>query len=193
MEADREQTEIGVLDYLDRALGGPYANFVTTYRLGLLRDRPGEQQPVSNRFRASFHGSAGRSVAEMKPEPSRVQCANPKTIFEFVRVRICRKGLFSDPWYGGNRNKAGWRLLGHPGVWLEKQCRRKSLRGVGRQGRVIQSLADIELRTRKSFSMATMIRSTARLHHEPTPTSFWSEWDRWDRSSRRSSQKPDSK
>jgi len=29
-----------------------------------------------------------------------------------------------------------------------------------------------------------MIRSTARLHHEPTPTSFWSEWDRWDRSSR---------
>jgi gluconate 2-dehydrogenase gamma chain len=26
------------------------------------------------------------------------------------------EGLFADPIYGGNRNKAGWRMIGFPGV-----------------------------------------------------------------------------
>jgi gluconate 2-dehydrogenase gamma chain len=26
------------------------------------------------------------------------------------------EGMFSDPIYGGNRNKAGWRMLGFPGA-----------------------------------------------------------------------------
>ena len=26
------------------------------------------------------------------------------------------EGMFSDPIYGGNRNKAGWRMIGFPGV-----------------------------------------------------------------------------
>jgi gluconate 2-dehydrogenase gamma chain len=26
------------------------------------------------------------------------------------------EGMFSDPIYGGNRNKAGWHLIGFPGV-----------------------------------------------------------------------------
>jgi gluconate 2-dehydrogenase gamma chain len=26
------------------------------------------------------------------------------------------EGMFSDPIYGGNRDKAGWRLLGFPGA-----------------------------------------------------------------------------
>jgi hypothetical protein len=26
------------------------------------------------------------------------------------------EGMFSDPIYGGNRNKAGWRLIGFPGA-----------------------------------------------------------------------------
>jgi gluconate 2-dehydrogenase gamma chain len=26
------------------------------------------------------------------------------------------EGMFSDPIYGGNRNKAGWKLIGFPGV-----------------------------------------------------------------------------
>jgi gluconate 2-dehydrogenase gamma chain len=27
-----------------------------------------------------------------------------------------REGLFSDPIYGGNRNMAGWKLIGFPGA-----------------------------------------------------------------------------
>jgi gluconate 2-dehydrogenase gamma chain len=26
------------------------------------------------------------------------------------------EGMFSDPMYGGNRNKAGWKMIGFPGV-----------------------------------------------------------------------------
>jgi len=26
------------------------------------------------------------------------------------------EGMFSDPMYGGNRNKAGWKMIGWPGV-----------------------------------------------------------------------------
>jgi gluconate 2-dehydrogenase gamma chain len=26
------------------------------------------------------------------------------------------EGLFADPIYGGNKNKAGWKLIGYPGV-----------------------------------------------------------------------------
>jgi gluconate 2-dehydrogenase gamma chain len=26
------------------------------------------------------------------------------------------EGMFSDPVYGGNRNKAGWKMIGFPGV-----------------------------------------------------------------------------
>jgi gluconate 2-dehydrogenase gamma chain len=26
------------------------------------------------------------------------------------------EGMFADPIYGGNRNKAGWKLIGFPGV-----------------------------------------------------------------------------
>jgi len=26
------------------------------------------------------------------------------------------EGFFSDPMYGGNRNKAGWKVLGFPGL-----------------------------------------------------------------------------
>ena len=26
------------------------------------------------------------------------------------------EGMFSDPIYGGNRNKAGWKLIGFPGA-----------------------------------------------------------------------------
>src|SRR3981189_2329627 len=43
-------TEIGVLDYLDRALGGPYAALRVTYRLGLLAI----DQASSSRFQTDF-------------------------------------------------------------------------------------------------------------------------------------------
>src|SRR5260221_11445068 len=48
-------TEIGVLDYLDRALSGPYAELRDIYRLGLFAiDRAG-----SSRFHTGFAPGSG--------------------------------------------------------------------------------------------------------------------------------------
>ena len=40
----------------------------------------------------------------------------PAKLFFGMLWRNTEEGFFSDPMYGGNRDKAGWRLLGFPGV-----------------------------------------------------------------------------
>jgi gluconate 2-dehydrogenase gamma chain len=40
----------------------------------------------------------------------------PAKLFFSLLWRNTEEGFFSDPIYGGNRDKAGWRLLGFPGV-----------------------------------------------------------------------------
>jgi gluconate 2-dehydrogenase gamma chain len=50
----------------------------------------------------------GGKVAFENGPPARVFFA---TVYQNVI-----EGMFADPMYGGNRNKAGWKLLGFPGV-----------------------------------------------------------------------------
>ena len=57
--------------------------------------------------------------------------------------RILQEGLFSDPAYGGNRDKLGWRFLGHPGVWLENSAEENLTPDPVTKGGRIQSLADV--------------------------------------------------
>jgi gluconate 2-dehydrogenase gamma chain len=38
-----------------------------------------------------------------------------KQFFEAL-LTITMEGFFADPIYGGNRNKAGWRMVGYPGL-----------------------------------------------------------------------------
>jgi gluconate 2-dehydrogenase gamma chain len=38
-----------------------------------------------------------------------------KVFFEMLYANT-QQGFFADPMYGGNRNKIGWKLIGHPGV-----------------------------------------------------------------------------
>ena len=40
----------------------------------------------------------------------------PVRAFWTTLYQSVMEGMFSDPIYGGNRNKAGWRLIGFPGV-----------------------------------------------------------------------------
>jgi len=146
-------TEIGVLDYLDRALGGPYAELRDTYRVGLFAiDRAS-----SGRFHTDFaQASADQQdalLAELEAGAVKeFSAVDPKQFFELVRGHL-QEGLFSDPWYGGNRNKGGWRLLRHPGVWLENSAEENLCPEPVDKGGVIQSLADIELPKPKSFSI----------------------------------------
>ena len=40
----------------------------------------------------------------------------PVRVFWTTVYQTVMEGMFSDPIYGGNRNKAGWKLIGFPGV-----------------------------------------------------------------------------
>jgi gluconate 2-dehydrogenase alpha chain len=138
-------TEIGVLDYLDRALNGPYAEVRETYRLGL----SAIDQASMNRFKAGFDQASPDQqdalLAELeKGAVQEFTAVDAKDFFELVRAHL-QEGLFSDPCYGGNRNKAGWRFLGHPGVWLENSAEENLTAEPVTKGGAIQSLADLDL------------------------------------------------
>jgi gluconate 2-dehydrogenase subunit 3-like protein len=108
-------TEIGALDYLDRALSGPYAEVRDTYRLGLFA----VDQASVNRFQTDFaHASTEQQeglLAELEAGTVKeFSAVDPKQFFELVRGHL-QEGLFSDPWYGGNRGKAGRKSLSRTG------------------------------------------------------------------------------
>jgi gluconate 2-dehydrogenase alpha chain len=67
--------------------------------------------------------------------------SDQRTFFWTLREHA-REGLFSDPAHGGNRNKLGWKVLGHPGVWLEYSAEENlATEPVTRRGE-IRSLAE---------------------------------------------------
>lgn len=106
--------EAGVVVYLDRALAGPYARLGDTYRIivhGLnaaslfFNKAPFAVLPEDGQdalLTAIEHGSLTRFGLQ----PEHLE----------VLVKHTREGMFSDPAHGGNRNLAGWKLLGYPGV-----------------------------------------------------------------------------
>jgi gluconate 2-dehydrogenase alpha chain len=61
-----------------------------------------------------------------------------------------QEGPFCDPVYRGNRDKLGWRILGHPGVWLENSEEENITSKPVTKGGRIQSLADLGLTSRRS-------------------------------------------
>src|SRR3712207_9538240 len=65
-----------------------------------------------------------------------------RRFFDLLRAHL-QEGLFADPAYGGNRDKLGWRLLGHPGIWPENSAEENLSAEPVTKGGVIQSLADL--------------------------------------------------
>src|SRR5271155_5038393 len=100
-------TSIGVMQYLDRALSGPYAHHLETYRLGVYAlDAESER-----RFGKPFADTDGAQQSELIGALEQNSAANfraieAKAFFELVRSHL-QEGLFSDPLYGGNRQKSG--------------------------------------------------------------------------------------
>jgi gluconate 2-dehydrogenase alpha chain len=138
-------TSIGVMQYLDRALSGPYAHHLETYRLGLIAlDREAFSQYGSAFLR--LNPQQQQQLIELLDIGSTSQflAVRAKTFFELVRSHL-QEGLFADPIYGGNRNKLGWRVLGHPGVWLENSAEENLSGKPADKGGIIQSLADLRL------------------------------------------------
>ncbi len=139
-------TEIGVVAYLDRALTGAYRDRAEAYRLGLAALDLAARQ----RWGVSFAGCAAGEQETMIGELEAGELPNfnvppQREFFEMLRAHL-QEGLFSDPAHGGNRDKLGWRFLGHPGIWLENSAEENLAEEPVTKGGEIRSLEDLGCR-----------------------------------------------
>jgi gluconate 2-dehydrogenase gamma chain len=131
--------EAGVAVFIDRELAGGFGTMERCYRRGpWLEGAPeqGDQSPLTPReaYRAAIgeidgecRNRFGKRFAELAPadqddvlrglDEGTVALPTVKASFFFTLLwSNAREGFFADPLHGGNRDKAGWKLVGFPGV-----------------------------------------------------------------------------
>jgi gluconate 2-dehydrogenase gamma chain len=109
-------TDADVLNYIDLALAGAYADQQAFYRRGLLA----LDAYCRSTHKASF---ASLGAAEQDATLSALEAGtaagfewpSARAFFETLRTHAM-EGMFADPVYGGNKDFAGWRLVGFPGA-----------------------------------------------------------------------------
>ena len=136
-------TEIGVVAYLDGALAGAYADQVETYRVGLAALDSASQQLFGRPF-ADYEPEQQEELIEKLEQGELPDFRTPpqQGFFGLLREHL-QEGLFADPAYGGNRDKLGWKFLGHPGVWLENSAEEQLSTEPVTKGGKFQSLEDL--------------------------------------------------
>jgi gluconate 2-dehydrogenase gamma chain len=107
------------LNYIDLALAGAYADQQDFYRRGLAS--------LEAYCRKTYQAPFGRLTAAQQDEvvaaletgkASEFSWPSAAAFFATLRTHTM-EGMFADPLYGGNRNFAGWKLMGFPGAQLE--------------------------------------------------------------------------
>lgn len=110
--------DAGVLNYIDLALAGAYADQQDFYRRGLAQ--------LDAYCRKTFNLSFVRLTPSQQDEvigaleqgkASEFSYPTAQAFFNTLRTHTM-EGMFADPVYGGNKDFAGWRLVGFPGTQL---------------------------------------------------------------------------
>ena len=108
-------TEIGVLNYIDLALAGAYADMQDFYRRGLAQL---DAYCVSTQGKpfAKLDAAQQDDVIRALEQNKATGFAWPtaQQFFNTARTHVM-EGLFADPVYGGNKDFEGWRQIGFPG------------------------------------------------------------------------------
>ena len=95
--------DAGVLPFIDRALAGFFAQQAPEFRAGL--------EDFQRRFRNWSGDTAAFAAAPATRQIEFLQTIDHTPFFDSVRL-LTILGMFSIPAYGGNRDGAGWKLLG---------------------------------------------------------------------------------
>src|SRR5712671_1816763 len=133
-------TDLGLNIYIDRALAGGWGKGDRLYLQGPWKPgvpSQGYQLPLTpaELYRAGIaatnahcrkaYGKNFDGLTEVQREEVLLALSSGKLAFESglsARVfwstvyQTVMEGMFSDPIYGGNRDKVGWKLIGFPGV-----------------------------------------------------------------------------
>lgn len=112
-------TDANVKNYIDLALSGPYSDQQFFYRRGL--------EQLDEHCRAAY-GKPFRSLGAAQQDATLAALEHGKStaftwptaaaFFDVVRKHTL-EGMFSDPVYGGNKDFAGWILVGFPGAQMQ--------------------------------------------------------------------------
>jgi len=157
--------EAGCALFIDRQLAGPFGRSESLYLLPPFLDGTPEQGLQSSltpavrmraglaaleaHCRAAFVGRAfaalppagqDRLLSEIEDGTRPLAGVNARAWFDLV-LQMTMEGFFADPIHGGNRQMAGWRLIGFPGArydyrdWVERHGAAYTLPPVGIGGR----------------------------------------------------------
>jgi gluconate 2-dehydrogenase gamma chain len=133
-------TDLGLNVYIDRALAGGWGKGDRLYMQGPWKQgapSQGYQLPLTpaELYRTGIAAANAACVAKYAKAFDKIsaeqreqflldlQAGNvtfdngpPARVFFSVLYQNVVEGMFADPIYGGNRNKAGWKMIGFPGV-----------------------------------------------------------------------------
>ena len=132
-------TECGVPVFIDRQLASAWGEGARMYRAGPFHPgapEQGYQLPLTPRdyfaagvqaanawSRQTYGKAFDRLTAEQRIEALKAWESGKAEFVDFDAkpffqrlLAITMEGFFCDPIYGGNRNKASWRMLGFPGL-----------------------------------------------------------------------------
>src|SRR4030088_2362461 len=109
-------SEADVLNYIDLALAGAYADLQDFYRRGLRQlDAYCRKQQGTPLARLSGAQQGEGITAREQGKAAGFSWPSPEAFFNTLRTHTI-EGMFADPIYGGNKDFAGWRLVGFPGA-----------------------------------------------------------------------------
>jgi gluconate 2-dehydrogenase gamma chain len=110
--------DANVLNYIDLALAGAYADQQDFYRRGLAQ---------LDAYCAKAHGKPFAKLGAAQQDEvigaleqgkaSEFTFPTAQAFFNTLRTHTM-EGMFADPVYGGNKDFAGWKLVGFPGAQL---------------------------------------------------------------------------
>jgi gluconate 2-dehydrogenase gamma chain len=107
--------DAAVVTYIDLALSGAYAELQDFYRRGLAQLDAYCRATYNETFVRLDAGRQDAVIAALeRGKATGFTWPSAMTFFETVRTHTI-EGLFADPIYGGNKDFAGWRLVGFPG------------------------------------------------------------------------------
>jgi gluconate 2-dehydrogenase gamma chain len=109
-------SDAGVLNYIDLALSGAYADLQDFYRRGLAQLDAYCRKVYRGPFQRLSAAQQDQVIAALEEgKATGFTWPAAQEFFSTVRTHTM-EGMFADPLYGGNKDFAGWRLVGFPGA-----------------------------------------------------------------------------
>src|SRR5215813_9075292 len=109
-------TDANVLNYIDLALAGAYSDQLDFYRRGIAQLDAYCQATYKEPFAKLSAARQDEVITALEQgKANGFTYPTAQAFFNTLRTHTI-EGMFADPIYGGNKDFAGWRLVGFPGA-----------------------------------------------------------------------------